>query len=171
MSAASASIANAATSISPAAIPALVRTSLNPNSPIRMASRYALSVDSANTALAAATSRLRVTSAVAARTKAAMNCTRNSQPIVGIDRYPVRYRSRWMLADPASSTAPASGSHSCAQLPVSSRRCLPTTRTPSPRPAAFRLAVTHYAPRPAPVHQPACQVGWRRGASSGNRRG
>ena len=50
MSAARPSIANAATSISPAAIPALVRTSLNPNSPIRTASRYALSVDSANTA-------------------------------------------------------------------------------------------------------------------------
>ncbi len=37
--AARASVAKAATSISPAAIPALVRTSLNPNNPIHTASR------------------------------------------------------------------------------------------------------------------------------------
>ena len=39
---------------------------------------------------ATATSLLCVTSAPTARTNATMNWTRNSQPMVGIDRYPVR---------------------------------------------------------------------------------
>jgi hypothetical protein len=51
-------------------------------------------VDSANAALAAAAIRLCVTRTAAVRTYPTMNCMRNSQPMVGIDRYPVRYKYR-----------------------------------------------------------------------------
>ena len=47
-------------------------------------------VDSASAALAAAASRLRVTSAAMVSTNPTMTCSRNSQPMVGIFRYPVR---------------------------------------------------------------------------------
>ena len=94
MTAARASVAKAATSISPAAIPAVVRISLNPNNPIHTDSTYPPSVASANPAPAAAASQLRVTSTAAAKTNPTMTCSRNSQPIVGMDRYPVRYKSR-----------------------------------------------------------------------------
>ena len=42
--------------------------------------------------------------------KAAITWSRNSQPIVGIVRYPVRYRSRWIAAvEPGAPRRPASG--------------------------------------------------------------
>jgi len=48
-------------------------------------------VDSAKAAPAAAASPLRVASTTAATANPAMTCSRNSQPITGTDRYPVRY--------------------------------------------------------------------------------
>ncbi len=51
-------------------------------------------MDSANPALAAAAIRLCVTRTAAVRMYPTMNCIRNSQPMVGIDRYPVKYRYR-----------------------------------------------------------------------------
>src|SRR6516225_9155981 len=39
---------------------------------------------------------LRGASTTAAKANPAMTCSRNSQPIAGIDRYPVRCRYRWM---------------------------------------------------------------------------
>ncbi len=47
-------------------------------------------MDSANAALAAAAMRLWVTRTATVRMYPTMNCMRNSQPMVGIDRYPVR---------------------------------------------------------------------------------
>src|SRR5260370_21928890 len=55
---------------------------------------------------AALTSQLRDTAIRMASPKAVIVCSRNSQPIVGIDRYPVRYRSRWIAPAAASSAAP-----------------------------------------------------------------
>src|SRR5215472_1608195 len=103
-----ASAAKAATSITPATMPAVVRISLKPNRPIHTDSRYPPRVDRANPAPAAARSRLPVASTAAARPNAVITCSRNSQPRVGIGRYPVRYRSRWIAPDAASSPAPAS---------------------------------------------------------------
>ena len=74
-------------------------------------------MDSASAALAAAASRLRVTSAAIVSTNPTMTCIRNSQPTVGIFLYPVRYRSRWIPADTASSSAPEIRSLSCSVLP------------------------------------------------------
>jgi len=81
-----ASAAKAATSITPATIPAVVRISLNPNRPIHTDSRYPPRVARANPAPAAAMSRLPVASTAAARPKAVITWSRNSQPRVGIDR-------------------------------------------------------------------------------------
>ncbi|HEX6450341.1 MAG TPA: hypothetical protein VF060_12880 [Trebonia sp.] len=67
-----ASTANAATSIRPATIPAVVRTSLNPNKPIQTERRYPPRVAAANPAPAAAASRLPDASTTAARTNAAI---------------------------------------------------------------------------------------------------
>ena len=41
------------------------------------------------------------------RPDAAITCSRNSHPIVGIVRYPVRYRSRWIAAVAISRPEPA----------------------------------------------------------------
>jgi hypothetical protein len=78
--------AKAATSTTPAAIPAVVRTSLNPNRPIHKDSRLPPSVARENTAPAAAASLAAETSTATPRTKAAMTWNKNSQPMVGIDR-------------------------------------------------------------------------------------
>src|SRR5215472_14815081 len=39
--------------------------------------------------------------------KAAIICSRNSGPMVGIELYPVRYKSRWMAPEAISNAAPA----------------------------------------------------------------
>ena len=86
MRARTASAAKAATSITPATIPAVVRTSLNPNSPIQTDRRYPPRVARAKPAPAAAASRLPVTRTARARPKAAITCSRNIQPMVGTER-------------------------------------------------------------------------------------
>src|SRR5215813_12433600 len=99
--------AKPATSMIPATTPAVVRISVNPNSPVHTDSRYPPRVARANPAPAAAIRRLPAASTAAARANAVITWSRNSQPTVGIDRYPVRYRSRWIAPVAASSPAPA----------------------------------------------------------------
>ena len=70
----------------PAAIPAVVRTSVNPNRPPHTDAMYPPRVATANPAPVAATILLPETSTATARTKAAITWSRNSQPIVGIVR-------------------------------------------------------------------------------------
>ena len=77
-----------------ASIPTEVRTSRNPKSPIHTDSTYPPSVERANPAPAAAAKRLPVASTTKPRTNAAMIWSKNSQPMVGTVRYPVRYKSR-----------------------------------------------------------------------------
>ena len=67
-------------------IPAVVRTSVKPNRPAHTHSRYPLRVATANPAPVAATILLSTASTAAARKKAVIACSRNSQPIVGIVR-------------------------------------------------------------------------------------
>ncbi len=67
-----ASAANAATSTIPAAIPAVLRISLNPNRPIHTDWRYPPRVASASVAPAAASSRLPVASTAAATLNTAL---------------------------------------------------------------------------------------------------
>src|SRR5690349_14585803 len=43
-------------------------------------------------------SRLGMASTARPRPKATITCSKNSHPIVGIVRYPVRYKSRWIAA-------------------------------------------------------------------------
>src|SRR5215472_5280566 len=81
-----ASAANAATSISPAAIPAVVRISVKPNRPFQTATRYAQRVARASPAPTAARSRLAETSASAATVNTALTCSRKRRLIVAIDR-------------------------------------------------------------------------------------
>ena len=49
------------------------------------------------------------------RPKAAITCSKNSQPIVGMVRYPVRYRSRWIAPVAISRPAPATRSTALSQ--------------------------------------------------------
>ena len=88
------STAKAATSMIPATMPAVVRTSVKPNRPTLSDSRYPMSVPIENAAPAAYASRWPVTGIAMASRKAEMTCSRNSGPIVGIELYPVRYKSR-----------------------------------------------------------------------------
>ena len=88
------STANAATSMMAATMPAVVRTSVKPNNPSFSESRYPPRTPSANSAPAAYASRRPVRGIAMARPKAAIICSRNSGPMVGIELYPVRYRSR-----------------------------------------------------------------------------
>ena len=78
----------------PATMPEVVRTSVKPNRPTLSDSRYPPRVAIENPAPAAYASRCPVAGIATARPNAAMICSRNSGPIVGIELYPVRYKSR-----------------------------------------------------------------------------
>ena len=77
-----------------ATMPAVVRTSVKPNNPTLSDSRYPPRTPSANNAPAAYASRRPVSGIVTASRKAEIICSRNSGPMVGIELYPVRYKSR-----------------------------------------------------------------------------
>src|SRR5690348_10584509 len=134
-SASAARTTKASTSTTPATMPAVVRTSLNPNSPVQTDKRYPPRVARAKPAPAAAasrlatTSRLGMTSTASPRPKAAITCSRNSHPIVGIVRYPVRYRSRWIAAVAIRRPEPATRRITAAQAgavrPACSRAARP----------------------------------------------
>ena len=88
------STAKVAMSMIAATMPAVVRTSVKPNNPTLSDSRYPPRVPIANAAPAAYASRWPVSGIATASTKAAIICSRNSGPMVGIELYPVRYKSR-----------------------------------------------------------------------------
>ena len=83
-----------ATSMIAATMPAVVRTSVKPNKPTLSDSRYPPRVPIANAAPAAYASRRPVSGIAMASRKAEIICSRNSGPMVGIELYPVRYKSR-----------------------------------------------------------------------------
>ena len=82
-----------------------------------------------------AASRRGMASTASPRPKAAITCSRNSHPIVGIVRYPVRYRSRWIAAVAISRPEPT------------------TRRMTAGQPGAGRSASSRAA-RPAPLIVP-----------------
>ena len=88
------STAKMATSMIAATMPAVVRTSVKPNNPTFSDSRYPPRVPIPNAAPAAYASRWPVRGITMASRKAAITCSRNSGPMVGIELYPVRYKSR-----------------------------------------------------------------------------
>ena len=92
-----------------------------------------------------------MTSTASPRPKAAITCSKNSQPIVGMDRYPVRYKSRWIAAiainSPEPTTRRMTRGQSGVGCPASSRpspltvsglvmRCHRVIFDPPPRPGA-----------------------------------
>ena len=70
----------------PATIPAVVRTSVNPNRPAHTDAMYPPRVATANPVPTAATILPPEMATATARTKATITWSRNSQPIVGIVR-------------------------------------------------------------------------------------
>ena len=89
-----ASTAKMAMSMIAATMPAVVRTSVKPNNPTLSDSRYPPRVASPNPAPAAYASRRPVSGIATASRKAEMIWSRNSGPMVGIELYPVTYKSR-----------------------------------------------------------------------------